>query len=127
MIKLLFTAILAMACAVSAYCEQYAVVVGINGYKNARTLTCAAGDAIDFAACLKSPQQGGVKSDNMTILQDQMTEHSITRASIMDSLKKTCSRTKAGDRIIFFFSGHGVTSNGRTFYVPRMACEIRQA
>ncbi len=121
MIKLLFTAILAMAFMMSAYCEQYAVVVGINGYKNARVLTCAANDAIDFAAYLKSPEQGGLKSANVILLHDGTSGKSPTRSSILDSVRNMCSKAQTGDRLIFFFTGHGVTVNKKSYIAPSEA------
>lgn len=85
----------------------YAVVVGISDYKQMdyRTgdLLFADDDAKRFASFLKSKKGGQVTSSNIRFLTNtQATQFNIRKAF------KLFEQAQPTDRIIFYFSGHGV-------------------
>jgi uncharacterized caspase-like protein len=85
--------------------QTYAVVVGISDYqdKDIPDLRFADKDAQAFAAYLQSPAGGTVPSENIIVLQNEKA----TTARIADALIWMLETSKAGDRAIIYFSGHG--------------------
>lgn len=80
--------------------EKYAVIVGISTYKQLPSLSFAHIDAAYFAQYLEKVQ--GVKSQNIKLfLNDTAT------LSILFELNKIKQKIKPGDRVYFYFSGHG--------------------
>lgn len=99
--------------------EDYAVVVGINDYKNPPygPLEGAKQDAKDFVDWLKSPTGGNLPPQNVdpfTILSnDAGTEPTLSHLWVMlGKIRKVASGTgkkRIGRRLYIFLAGHGVT------------------
>lgn len=79
--------------------ETYVVCVGIGNYEDSRvkTLTKTETDAKSIAEFYR---QG---TDNVILITGKYA----TKSKILASLKSQFGRAKKGDKIIFFFSGHG--------------------
>lgn len=83
--------------------QTYAIIVGISKYKEVPSLQFAHRDAQAFEALLKSPAGGKVPSENIELFLDQ----DATRNNVADAISVTARKAKSGDRVYFFFAGHG--------------------
>lgn len=84
--------------------NTYAVVIGISKYKEVTPLNYADRDAEVFADYLLNKQGMGLDSGNVKLfLNESATINNIGNA-LSDIIIKNL---KKGDRIIFFFAGHG--------------------
>lgn len=92
---LLFAAI----CSLGALAETYVVCVGVGNYADQRIndLTKTEDDAKAMATFFRRA------TDNVIVI----TGRYATRQRIVDSLASQFARAQQGDRIIFYFSGHG--------------------
>lgn len=87
--------------------ETYAIVVGISNYQDTgiTDLKFAHRDAEAFVAYLRSPAGGSIPTQNIKVLlNEQATLAGL--ASAWDELTEE-GKILPGDRIIFYFSGHG--------------------
>jgi uncharacterized caspase-like protein len=85
----------------------YAVVVGVADYKimndSNGDLKYADSDAAHFSDFLKSAAGGNVSAQNIILLRNKAA----TEASILQSMQ-IFQKAGPNDRIIFYFSGHGL-------------------
>lgn len=89
------------------YQNSFAVIVGINEYKNAGPLAYATNDADGIASILVS--QLGFPKENITLLKDKKA----TKEAITNSyLELVDTANFPDDRVVFFFAGHGYTVEG---------------
>lgn len=86
-------------CSLCSVAETYVVCVGIGNYAspNVKNLTKTENDAKAMAEFFK---QG---TDNVITITGKYG----TKAKILSSIKSQFNRAKRGDKIIFYFSGHG--------------------
>lgn len=93
--------------ALQAYTNTYAVIVGVADYKYLGPrddLRYTINDAISFASFLKSKKGGSVPASNIVMLVDSQA----TKANIVAKSKELFSKAKKDDRVIFYFTGHGI-------------------
>lgn len=91
--------------------EDRAVIVGIDIYAHLKdqNLNQAAKDAIKFRNFVR--EDLGFREDQITLILDREA----TRERVIDALVRDLKfRTKPGDRLIFYFSGHGAQRADRT-------------
>lgn len=90
--------------------QTYAVVVGISDYKilsyHNGDLQYADKDAQRMAQFLRSQQGGSVPLTHIRLLINQ----DATKSNILGALA-LFEKAKPGDRVIFYFSGHGLTNS----------------
>lgn len=84
--------------------RTFAVLIGISTYPNLPELKYADDDAYKMYAHLRSPEGGAVPEDNFELLIDDQA----TQSKIAHALKKTAKRAGPLDRIVLFYSGHGL-------------------
>ncbi|MEM9888426.1 MAG: caspase family protein [Bacteroidota bacterium] len=88
--------------------ETYALIVGIADYKNTSMengdLRYTQNDALKFYDFLRSSKGGSVPKDNIAFLKNQ----SATKANIKKYLHQLFTKAKDSDRIIFYYTGHGI-------------------
>lgn len=90
------------------YARSYALIVGINAYKNASPLGYAVNDAEAVAEALR--EKFSFASDNIRVLLDK----NATRANIHKAfLDFSGDATNVDDRLFVFFAGHGHTERSR--------------
>lgn len=121
MLKWIITVLLSVSLLCTGQCAEkrsLALVVGINGYRNGTALTCAAADAEKFAKFCKDPNQGGLQPADVVLLHDGASGTAPSRSAITNALDQMCSQAKQGDRLIFFFTGHGISVGGKSYIVP---------
>jgi len=83
--------------------NTYAIVIGISNYKNVRHLQFADRDAEAFAHYLRSASGGNIPADNI----ETFINEKATRENVADAISEFVRKAKTGDRIYFFFAGHG--------------------
>lgn len=95
---------------VRAQGQTYAVLVGVSDYKNLSDKTgdlqFADRDAKQVLAFLRSKIGGNVPAGNIQLLTNQQATRSGIEKAVMSFAK-----AKSGDRVLFYFSGHGLTDS----------------
>lgn len=99
--------------------NDYAVVIGIDGYPQLRPLSTARNDAIDFAKWLTSKRLGGVPPKNVRVIlspnlpKPPKTVDPCKVHPVQDDIDAALRdfgverEQKIGRRFYFYFSGHG--------------------
>lgn len=89
--------------------NTYALIIGIKDYKDdkIRDLRYADKDAEEFVNFLRSPNGGDIAEENITLL----TNEQATISNIYAAIMLLESKAKSGDRLYFYFSGHGDVEN----------------
>jgi hypothetical protein len=92
----------------------YALVIGVEKYRDVPSPTGARADAERFAALLRSTL--GIPSDHVHVALDDRA----SKGDIEKSFDWVKSTVPAGSRIYFYFSGHGAPdpSTGTSFLLP---------
>lgn len=99
------------------YNQSWALIIGINKYKNAPPLNCACNDADAMVSILT--QELGFKTENVVLLQDDAAD----KATILKEYSRFSEKAdNPDDRLLIFFAGHGTTVPGKRgdvgFLVP---------
>lgn len=90
-------ALIALA-ALTAQARTFVLCAGVSNYNGAASnLSQTSKDAKRFKELMLT------QTNDITLL----TSRYATRANILEKLRAICNRAQNGDRIIFFFSGHG--------------------
>ena len=84
--------------------DTYAVVVGISDYQYLPDIKYAAKDARLFAAYLASEAGGNIPREHIMLLTN---EKATPKSIIYDGFDFLADNCKKGDKVIFYFSGHG--------------------
>ena len=98
--KSILTLLLMLIIGMAASARTYVLVTGVSHYENeAHNLQQTTKDAKEFCKVMKT------QTNDVTLL----TSANADRQNIIDKLTLICRRATAGDRVIFYFSGHGTT------------------
>ena len=108
--KLLFTSIIGLLLfnfSAYAYKNTYAIIIGVADYKYMEEgngdLTWTINDAYKMAHFLMSKEGGSVPQQNIHMFLDD----DASKSDILYYSKKLFAKAQPGDRVIFYFSGHG--------------------
>ena len=100
---------LVLAVAVGAQARTYVLITAVSNYNDEGTnLSQTTKDAKRFKQVIQT------QTRDITML----TSRYATASNIMEKLSAICNRAQAGDRIIFFFSGHGMPNALYTYDGP---------
>src|SRR5688572_2953508 len=80
-----------------------ALVVGISQYQYIDKLDYAHKDAEVFADWLINESPWNINKENLTLL----TNEEAKRWSVISEIQRIAMLSKAGDNVVFYFSGHG--------------------
>lgn len=95
-LTLLIVSVLVLVFSVNA--RTFVLVTGVSSYENAdANLSQTTKDAKSFKRVMET------QTKDITLLTSKYANHD----NIMEKLRAICNRAQKGDRIIFFFSGHG--------------------
>jgi uncharacterized caspase-like protein len=98
--------------------NTYALVVGISDYKYVQPLQYATEDAFLFYQFLKSKCGGSIPESNIRLMNDEEA----TSGNIwIRGISWLQNSAKPGDKIIFYFSGHGDAVSAQEAYF--LACD----
>ena len=107
---------------IDEYQERFALIIGINVYKNANNLEYAENDAKEVSKILK--EKYNYKPENITLLLNEQA----TKQNIMNVYYKYINETGNNDSLLVYYAGHGTTTighNGPTgFLIPYDGNEI---
>jgi uncharacterized caspase-like protein len=89
-----------------AYGNTYAVIVGVADYEigSKNDLTYTINDAHKMVHFLMSKEGGRVPAKNIYLMTNEKANHD----DILKYTKKLFSKAVQGDRVLFYFSGHGM-------------------
>jgi tetratricopeptide (TPR) repeat protein len=98
-----------------AQSNTYALIIGVSKYKNAgiKHLKYADKDALEFKKMLMAKAGGGVKKENIKCFVND----SATISNCQAAMKWMYNAPKSGDKVIFYFSGHGDAINSEFVYL----------
>jgi len=85
--------------------KTWAVVIGVSKYEFMPMLNYSDDDAYRFYAFLKSPEGGSIPDKQIRILIDSDAK----RDHILKALKNIFYKADENDRIILYYSGHGLS------------------
>ena len=91
---------------------NYLFAIGINTYENFTPLLNARKDIEDLVDVLV--EQYYFDPENIHLLCDEEA----TKENIIDGLDSLCSKVKADDRLLIYYSGHGFLNGERGFWIP---------
>lgn len=94
-------------CTLPAHAAKRALVVGIDEYRNVRTLVNAGNDARAIAEALAHVGY-----------QVKLLDSHPARGELLDELRAFKNRIEGGDEVVFFFSGHGVQLGDTNYLLP---------
>jgi formylglycine-generating enzyme required for sulfatase activity len=98
--------------------QRWALLIGINGYQALGELPYC----VDDARLLKRVliRRAGYEETHVALLTDEAerTADRPTLASIRRRVAQIADTAEAGDTILVFFSGHGITRGGEAYLVP---------
>ena len=111
--KITLTLLLVVHSLLSA--EKHALLVGINNYQNdIGTLKYCVSDVEAFRATLI--QVVGYKPRNVHLMTDQMSGQDLPNfINILLRLENLANRIQIGDTFIFYFSGHGISTQDQSY------------
>lgn len=89
------------------YEEKYAIVIGINKYKNINCLDYACNDAKEFAEILQKNFK--YKNENIDLILDE----DATKYNIMNAYYKFNRKANYNDSLIVYYAGHGHTETAK--------------
>lgn len=95
---------------------RHALIVGVGNYQTdtTRPVTALAGTPHDIVSAMTMARLLQVPPENMTVLRDAAA----TRGGVQQALRALDSRLQPGDRVFFYWSGHG----SRYFDAAANAC-----
>lgn len=98
---------------------QYAVVIGVSNYKYIHPLNYADRDAYLFKDFLESKAGGSLREDNiLSLINEQAKGDAIIRIETWLKTKKF----QKGDRVYFYFAGHGDAISARLYFFLLSDC-----
>ncbi len=83
--------------------NTYAIIIGISQYKAVPSLQFAHKDAQAFEDFLLSEAGGKISRINI----ETFLNENATRNNVADAISIIARKAKPGDRVYFFFAGHG--------------------
>jgi len=86
------------------WAERYAVLIGVGKYLNG--IHGLEGPAFDVAAVRDMLAHDGYNASAVTVLLNEQA----TRSKIVETLRAAVSKLKAGDHLLFYYSGHGTSA-----------------
>lgn len=92
--------------------KNVALLIGINQYTGVRPLEGAVNDVTGLRAVLI--ERWGFAAEDIVTLTDAQA----TRAAILNELDRLEARSKAGDFVLFYFSGHGTSGRDADAGLP---------
>ena len=99
-----------------------ALLVGINKYSDRKVsnLNFCVNDVTSAHEILVVPERGGFDPDNCQLLTDYSKEDRLKpiRSNLMSSIKSLSRTAKPNDYLLFFFSGHGIEENRKSYLLP---------
>jgi hypothetical protein len=97
--------------------RQYALLIGVENYQNARPLVFTLNDVKTLTKTLRS--RNGVQADGILAITDDDANprHRPTRAAMLEEIPRWLARIGPKDRLLVYFSGHGFRDPAGKLYL----------
>ena len=99
-----------------------ALLVGINKYQDSKlsNLKFSVNDVSSIYSIFTDPNRGGFTPDNCLLMTDKKRKENLKpiRSNLMSSIRSLSQTAKPDDYILFFFSGHGIEENEKSYLLP---------
>lgn len=97
---------------------RFALLIGINKYRNLGRLNTCGADARELARVLI--ERAGFPEDQVILMTDDADrpQNLPTMGNLLNRFEQISILPRADDAVLVFFSGHGVTVEGEGFLVP---------
>jgi hypothetical protein len=97
--------------------DKWALLIGVDKCEAVGALEVCSADAIALKSVL---ERIGYPANHITMLVDNQSNMNAmpTIGNVERAIKRLAQVAEDDDKILFFFSGHGVTCNGTSFLVP---------
>jgi len=106
--------------------KRWAVLIGINQYQDTKlsSLKYAVNDVKTVYSTLTDPQVGSFDKEHVLLLTEDSGQTPTlgeamlkepTFPNIWDSLKSVVKTAQPGDKVLIYFSGHGIEENNQTW------------
>jgi len=103
-----------LGAAAPARADKWALLVGINGYRNVTPLRYSVSDVTAMQDLLVS--QCGYRADHVYVMTDDSKgEEAPTHNNILFLFGQLADRLGTEDSFLFYFSGHGMEAGGRQY------------
>lgn len=100
----------------------HVLAVGVSEYhKNSgfKVLKVCSNDAVQVADAFRDVQQLNAAKDSITTLTSKSAvENRPTHGAILREIHQVANQAAADDRILFYFSGHGIRMKDEFYFVP---------
>lgn len=97
--RLFISVFIIVLCILSINARTFVLATGVSNYGNEDSnLTQTTKDAKRFAEIMET------QTKDITLL----TSRNVTRDNVLEKLRAICNRAQKDDRVIFFYSGHGM-------------------
>lgn len=110
------TCLLLLLLVTSVHAETYLIAAGVESYDDQRIapLKYAVADAKSIVASFRA---SGVPRPNVTLLLSTETnsKRRPTRIALLTALEGVREKARAGDKVVFFFAGHGIEEGGQQY------------
>jgi uncharacterized caspase-like protein len=97
--------------------RQWALLIGVEGYRNVTPLKFTVNDVNALAKTLR--ERNGVSNDSILAMTDEAASLQLrpTRANMIAEIPRWLARIGPDDRLIVYFSGHGVPDPAGKLYL----------
>jgi len=99
-----------------------ALLVGTNKYHDSKlnNLKFSVNDVSSIYDILTDPNRGGFTRDSCLLMTDRSRKTHLKpiRSNLMSSITSLSQTAKPDDYILFFFSGHGIEENEKSYLLP---------
>lgn len=98
-----------------------ALLVGINKYSDRKVtnLNFCVNDVTSTYEILVDPERGGFDPNYCHLMTDNSEDRlKPIRSNLMSSIKSLSKTAKSNDYLLFFFSGHGIEENEKSYLLP---------
>lgn len=97
--RIFFSLLILLMAMAGMQARTFVLVTGVSNYGDeANNLAQTTKDAKNFAKVMST------QTKDITLL----TSSNVTYANVLEKLRAICNRAQAGDRVVFFYSGHGM-------------------
>lgn len=97
--RTILSLLLAVITVISLNARTFVLVTGVSNYGN---------EDINLSQTTKDAKRFKEVMETQTKDIILLTSKNVTRANMLEKLRAICNRAQKGDRIIFFYSGHGM-------------------
>ena len=105
--------------------KKYAILVGINNYFDdiIRALDYSVADVKAFYEILIDPERGDHKEEHTRLLTDESSRQELkpSRSNIMSQISSLASMATTNDKLLLYFSGHGIEKDNQSYLLPQDA------